>query len=82
MNISNSTTRPLTVLRLKAMTTRTGLSKSTIYDLGDPESPRYDPTFPRRFQITPGTVGWVEQEVMEWLEARIASARIGIPMSA
>jgi prophage regulatory protein len=76
MSIIKSDQRPLAILRLKAVIAQTGLSKSTIYDLGDPKSPRYDPTFPRRFQITPGTVGWVEQEVMDWLEAKIASTRI------
>ncbi len=28
--------------------------------------------FPRRVQITPGRVGWVESEVEDWLCARIA----------
>ena len=67
--------KPLTVLRLKAVMARTGLSKSTIYELGDPGHSRYDPAFPKRFQLTPGAVRWVEQEVMEWLEAKIAQSR-------
>jgi prophage regulatory protein len=74
--------KPLTVLRLKAVMARTGLSKSTIYELGDPGHLRYDPAFPKRFQLTPGAVGWVEQEVMEWLEAKIAQARNGTGIAA
>ncbi|MDF2445758.1 MAG: hypothetical protein K0S46_994 [Moraxellaceae bacterium] len=73
--MSSPAKKPLTVLRLKAVIARTGLSKTTIYELGDPSHPRYDPTFPKRFQLTPGAVGWVEQEVMEWLEAKIAQSR-------
>lgn len=74
------TKSPLTVLRLKAVMARTGLSKSTIYELGDPGHPRYDASFPKRFQLTPGAVGWVEQEVMDWLEGRIAQARASTPV--
>lgn len=80
--MSSNSSSSITILRLKAVMARTGLSRSTIYELGDPRSPRFDPTFPRRFQITRSTVGWVEQEVIAWLETRIASARVGIPMSA
>lgn len=28
-------------------------------------------TFPRRVQIGPGRVGWVEAEVLDWLRERI-----------
>lgn len=80
--MSSSISTPITVLRLKDVMARTGLSRSTIYDLSDPGSPRFDPTFPRRFQITQSAVGWVEQEVLVWLESRIATARIGVPMRA
>jgi prophage regulatory protein len=28
--------------------------------------------FPKRVQLGPGRVGWVEQEVLDWMRARIA----------
>ena len=35
------------------------------------EKERTDPTFPRRAKIGPRAVAWVEQEVLDWIEARI-----------
>ncbi|MFC6636594.1 AlpA family phage regulatory protein [Sulfitobacter sp. JBTF-M27] len=29
--------------------------------------------FPKRVQLGPNRVGWVEAEVLEWLEARLAN---------
>ena len=35
------------------------------------EKEKLDPTFPRRVSIGPRAVAWVEQEVLDWVEARI-----------
>ena len=70
---------PLIVLRMKDVLARTGLSKSTVYDMSNPKSSNFDPDFPRRFQITAGgVVGWVEQELDEWLVSRLEASRSGI----
>jgi prophage regulatory protein len=31
-----------------------------------------DGKFPKRVQLGPGRVGWVDEEVQDWLKARIA----------
>lgn len=51
------------LLRLDAVKEITGLSRSTIYA---------DPTFPRPVKIGERAVAWVEDEIREWVDARIA----------
>lgn len=51
------------LLRLDAVKTITGLSRSTIYA---------DPHFPRPVKIGERAVAWVEDEIKEWVDARIA----------
>lgn len=60
----------LTIIRLKTVQQRTGLSRSTIYDKMDAKSPRFDGTFPKRISLGTGSVGWYESEVNHWLESR------------
>jgi prophage regulatory protein len=50
------------LLRLAAVKEITGLSRSSIYA---------DPDFPRPVKIGPRAVAWVEQEISEWVAARI-----------
>ena len=45
------------MLRLKQVIEYTGLSRSTIYDIMDTKSKRYDSTFPRSVQLTQATDG-------------------------
>lgn len=75
--MSNMTERPSArVLRIKQVQERLGLGRSTIYDRMDPDSPRYDSTFPRPISLGISAVGWIESEIDQWIEAR-ASARSG-----
>jgi prophage regulatory protein len=57
------------ILRLPAVKTRTGLSRSTIY-LRVSQG-----TFPRLVSLGGRTVGWVEEEIQSWLAERIAASR-------
>ncbi|WOQ14061.1 helix-turn-helix transcriptional regulator [Aeromonas media] len=61
------------VLRLKDMTKKLGIARSTIYDWLNPKSPRYDATFPRSFKIGRHCIGWLEHQVDEWLALRAAA---------
>ena len=64
------------VLRLGVVVRRTGLSRSTLYGLMDPKSKYYDPTFPKRIQLTGrvgGAVGFIEAEISRWIESRTAA---------
>ena len=58
-----------TILRLPAVKTRTGLSRSTIY-LRVSQG-----TFPSPLSLGGRAVGWVEKEVQSWLAERIAASR-------
>lgn len=60
------------VLRLKDVTARVGLSRSTIYELlGD--STRADPEFPRPFRLTKGgSIGFLESQIQEWILKRVS----------
>ncbi|WP_201533922.1 helix-turn-helix transcriptional regulator [Psychrobacter ciconiae] len=61
------------MLPLKDVVYYTGLSSTTIYDMLDKKSNRYDPTFPIQVKLSKGRVAWVESEIAEWLQARIAA---------
>lgn len=57
-----------------------GLRRSAIYERMDPDSPRYDPAFPKPVVLggVPGKatcVRWVESEVQAWIAAQIDKSR-------
>ena len=64
------------LLSIKDVGHYTGLSRSTIYEMINENSNRYDPTFPKKVQLTQVRVVWVASEIAEWInnkiEARIA----------
>jgi prophage regulatory protein len=55
----------LKVLRRPEVCKKTGLSYPTLY--------RYEKAgdFPARRQLGPNSVGWIESEIDEWIEARV-----------
>lgn len=66
----------LTILRRRDLEARLKLSRSTIYDKINPDSPRYDASFPKPIRLGNGSaVGWVESEVEDWLRSKIAFSR-------
>ncbi|MGP5436407.1 helix-turn-helix transcriptional regulator [Psychrobacter alimentarius] len=60
------------MLPLKQVVHYTGLSSTTIYDMLDTRSNRYDPSFPVQVKLSKGRVAWVEREIAEWLESKMA----------
>ena len=58
-----------TICRLPEVMARTGLSRSTIYDL------IHKGQFPSQINLGPRAVGWVENEIVDWIEARIDASR-------
>lgn len=58
------------VIRLKELSQQVGLSRSTIYDRMNPQSKRFDPTFPRPIRLGLASVGWSQRTVMAWIAAR------------
>ena len=58
-----------TILRLPAVKTRTGLSRSTIY------LQIADGTFPKPISLGLRAVGWLETDIEAWLAARVEASR-------
>jgi prophage regulatory protein len=68
------------IQRLRGVKKKTGLGGSTIYDKLDPNSPRYDPTFPRQIRLGNGrAVGWLDEEIDAWLALQIERSRKAVP---
>jgi prophage regulatory protein len=59
------------ILRYRGVMTTTGLARSTIY-LRMAEG-----TFPRPISLGGRAVGWLEEEVEDWLSTQIARSREG-----
>jgi len=76
MSALHETNQQYKILRLKQVIDLTGLSRSTIYDLLNAKSTRHDSTFPKSIKLTECSVGWVEREVHEWIESRVAKSRV------
>lgn len=60
------------VLNINAVIGITALSRSTIYALINPKSDYYDSCFPKPLHLTQNRVGWLSQEINDWLELKIA----------
>lgn len=68
----------ISILRRKQLETKTGLGRSTIYDRINPNSPRYDPTFPKPIKLGTGKnppIGFIEAEVNAWIRSQIDKSR-------
>jgi prophage regulatory protein len=59
------------IIRLPEVIRTTGLARSTIYKGIE------SGIFPQQIKLGPKSVGWIEQEIMQWLEARISASRPG-----
>jgi prophage regulatory protein len=60
---------PQRLLRLRDVCRATGLCRSMIYKMQSEDK------FPRRVKIGVRAVGWLEDEVAQWLTDRVASSR-------
>lgn len=69
MNNQNTRSRKAQILRRREVESLTGLSCSTIYRLMDKGE------FPRPIRLSANSVGWLESDLEQWLEQRIADSR-------
>ena len=60
-----------TIWRLPEVTARTGLSRSSIYDKISKGA------FPPSINLGPRAVGWIADEVNDWIQCRIDASRPG-----
>jgi len=66
------------LLRRQQVEDRVALSCSAIYARLDPNSPYYDPAFPRPIKLGNGKrppIAWVESEVDAYITGRIEASR-------
>ncbi|WP_438012328.1 helix-turn-helix transcriptional regulator [Psychrobacter raelei] len=59
------------LLNIKHVIEYTGLSRSSIYEMINEDSDRYDPTFPKKVQLSKVRVAWVASEVAEWINSKM-----------
>ncbi|MBJ8554220.1 MULTISPECIES: helix-turn-helix transcriptional regulator [Acinetobacter] len=59
------------ILNIKQVTQITGLSRATIYSILDPKSKYHDETFPTQITLSTNRVGWIAQEIHEWIQLKI-----------
>ena len=72
-NVSTANTLQIPrMLPLKQLMDYTALSSTTIYEMVNKKSDRYDPTFPVQVKLSKGRVAWVEREVAAWIESKMA----------
>lgn len=64
------------LLSIKKVIEYTGISRSTIYAMGDADSDQYDPTFPKKLQLTQARVAWVASEIAEWINEKIEARSV------
>ncbi len=69
-------TNPIRLIRIKEVTSRIGIGRSTVYDWMDSKSPRFDQTFPKPIKIGPNSVAWLEQDINEWIMMRVHMVKI------
>ncbi len=69
--MSQTIQREPAFLRRKEVQTRTGLSRSTIYQYIQ------EGAFPKPVPLGPRAVGWLESEVSAWIAGRVKIARDG-----
>lgn len=65
----NGSTR---VLRMRHVTAQLGISRSAVYDWMDPKSPRYDSTFPKPIRLGKASIGWLSDDIEDFIAARVA----------
>ena len=63
------------ILRIKAVATKLGIGKSTVYDWLDVKSPRYDASFPKPIKLSVKSIGWLSTAVDAWLLAKVEQSR-------
>ena len=66
-----ATKPPLKIIRRKVVEDRTGYTRSTIY------SEMAVGRFPKQIKLGPRSVGWLEEDIEEWIAARVAEAKGG-----
>ena len=65
----------LVILRLPDVIARTGLSRSSIYGMMKNQSGNRQLQFPKSVRLSARSVGWIEEEINNFIQARINESR-------
>ena len=68
MQKTNQTNR---LIRLAELKTIVGLSRSAIYSRQDPDSPQYDPSFPKPVKIGSRAIAWSSESIDSWIASKL-----------
>jgi prophage regulatory protein len=67
---NNTPSTSQSFIRMPELLKKVNLSKSTIYDKINVNSPRFDPDFPKQRKLGGRAVAWLDNEVQEWIDTR------------
>ncbi len=65
-----NTTNSPKILRIKDVVSMVGVARSTIYDWINSNSRRYDSTFPKPIQLGKNSVGWIQHQLVDWINSK------------
>ena len=68
---SITTAAPLKILKIHEVLEMTSLSRATHFAKLNAKSASYDSEYPKPIKLGARSVGYVEQEVIAWLQARM-----------
>lgn len=71
-------TAPRRALRVPAACAKVGKGKSWLYDISNPKSPRFDPTFPKALHIGGNTL-FLEHEIDRWIDLQAGKRDAAAP---
>lgn len=63
------------MLKISEVISRTGLSRSTIYNKIDCKSAGYDSTFPKQAKLGARAVAWDEGEIEHWIQSQLSARK-------
>lgn len=69
LTISDVMNMPTCVIRLPKLLTILGISRSTVYLKINQGSKYYDKDFPKPIKLGDKAIGWILQDVMEYIES-------------
>lgn len=64
------------LLKTNAVLERSGLCRSSWYNILNPNSPYFDPLAPKPIKITKRRIGWLEAEVDAWIASKAAQREV------
>ncbi|MFC3874435.1 helix-turn-helix transcriptional regulator [Neisseria musculi] len=64
-----------TVLRVKQVSKRLGISTAAVWYKSNPKSRHYDADFPQPFKVSANATGWLESEINSYIE-KLAAKRL------